>query len=366
MIVLKDKIIELLNLFDENGYEAYVVGGYVRDLILGKENFDVDVCTNATPKEMQEIFSKINLPFESYGSVRLTYKNVNFEITTYRMDLEYENNRKPSKIIYTDKLIIDLRRRDFTINTLCMDKDENILDLLDVGEDIDKKIIRSVGNAEKKIKQDALRILRAIRFACQLDFEIDVELQHAIINNKENVKELSYFRKKEELNKIFSSPNCLKGIKLLKEYGLDKYLDINLDKEIIKTNDPIGIWAQVNPSDEYQFTTNEKEYLNAILAILRDKMITDMELYKYGNYICYIASQILNIDPTQIYNRYDALPIKSVDEIEVTGKDIINILNPEDKGIVKDIIKDIELKIIEGKLVNEKKKIYRYITDNYM
>lgn len=366
MIILKDKIIELLNIFYDNGYEAYVVGGYVRDLMLGKESFDVDVCTNATPKEMQEIFSEINLPFENYGSVHLTYKNVNFEITTYRMDLEYEQNRKPSKIIYTDKLIIDLRRRDFTINTLCMDKDEAILDLLDVGEDIDKKIIRSVGNAEKKISQDALRILRAIRFATQLDFEIDIELQHAIINHKENVKDLSFFRKKEELNKIFSSPNVLKGIKLLKEYGLDKYLDINLDNEVIKTNDPIGIWAQINPSEEYQFTSNEKEYIKGILAILEDKTITDMELYKYGNYVCYIASQILKMDTTHIYERYDNLPIKSSEEIVVTGKDIINILNPEDKSIVKDIISDIETKIINRTLMNDKKKIYRYITDNYM
>lgn len=366
MIFLKDKIIELLNIFYDNGYEAYVVGGYVRDLIMGKESFDVDVCTNATPRQMKEIFNEINLPFENYGAIHLTYKNTNFEITTYRMDLEYEDKRKPSKIIYTDKLIIDLRRRDFTINTLCMDKDENIIDLLDVGEDIDKRIIKSVGNADKKLKQDSLRILRAIRFATQLDFEIDIELQNAIINNKEAVKDLSFYRKKEELNKIFSSPNVLKGIELLRSFGIDKYLDIKLDDEIVKTNDPIGIWTQVSPSEEYPFTSNEKEYLKAILDVLKDQKITDMELYKHGNYVCYIACQILKIDPTNIYDRYDNLPIKSQSDIDVSAKEIINALKLEDKSVVKDIMKDLETKIIDGILKNEKKKLYKYIIDTYL
>ena len=366
MIILEDKIIELLNIFYNNGYEAYVVGGYVRDKIIGKETFDIDICTNATPKQMQEIFNEINLPFETYGSIHLSYKNVNFEITTYRMDLEYQDGRKPSKIVYTDKLIIDLRRRDFTINTLCMDRNKKIIDLLGVRGDIDSRIIKSVGNADKKIKQDALRILRAIRFATVLDFEIDIELSNAIINNKETVKDLSFYRKKDELNKIFSSPNCIRGIKLIKEYGLDKYLDITIDKEIVKTSDPIGIWAQINPSDGYQFTSNEKDYLNGILDILKDNTINDMELYKYGNYVCYIASQILKIDTTHIYDRYDALPIKSTSDIEVSGKDIIEVLKLEDKSKVKDIIRDIEISIINRKLVNDRKKIYRYIIDKYM
>ena len=366
MIILKDKVLELLNIFYNNGYEAYVVGGYVRDYIMGKESFDIDVATNATPRQMKEIFSEINLPFENYGSVRLMYKNVNFEITTYRMELEYELNRKPSKIMYTDKLIIDLRRRDFTINTLCMDKDGNILDLLNGKQDIDNKIVKSVGNPDKKLKQDALRILRAIRFSCTLGFEIDKELENAIINNKRLVENLSFYRKKEELNKIFSSPNVIQGINLLKQYGLDKYLNIDLSKEVIKTSDPIGIWSQINPSTEYQFTNNEKDYLKGILAVLEDGNISDIDLYRYGNYVCYIAAEILGIDTTHIYDRYDNLPIKSVSDIEVTRKEIINILNKTDGFIINDIINDIEISILNKNLINDRKKIYRYISDKYI
>ena len=236
-----EKALELLEIFDENGYEAYLVGGFVRDYVLGRVSSDIDICTNATPKQVQEIFKDVRLPFEQYGSVHLTYKKINFEITTYRMDLEYNNGRSPSKIMYTDKLYIDLKRRDFTINTICMSKDKKIIDLYNGLNDIKNKTIKMVDNPDKRLIEDPLRILRAIRFSTILDFKIDEELKKAIINNKESLNKLSYFRKKQELNRIFSSPNAIMGINLLKEYGLGKYLGIDIDKEIVNTNDPIGI-----------------------------------------------------------------------------------------------------------------------------
>ena len=102
-ITLIEKACELLQMFYSSGYEAYVVGGFVRDIILGRNSFDVDIATNATPKEVQMIFKDVKLPFEGYGSVHLVYKKVNYEITKYRMEIEYKDKRKPSKIVYTDK-----------------------------------------------------------------------------------------------------------------------------------------------------------------------------------------------------------------------------------------------------------------------
>lgn len=365
VITLIEKACELLQMFYSSGYEAYVVGGFVRDIILGRNSFDVDIATNATPKEVQMIFKDVKLPFEGYGSVHLVYKKVNFEITTYRMDLEYQDKRKPSKIVYTDKLIIDLRRRDFTMNTLCMDKNKNIIDLLNARCDIENKVIKTVGNANRRLKEDSLRILRAIRFATELDFSIDEELKDAIINNRELVKDLSFYRKKQELNRIFSSPNVLKGISLLKYFSLDEYLDIDLKHEIVKTSDPIGIWAQVSPSSSYPFTSNEKDYLKAINDVLTDDVINDMELYKKGNYVCFIAAQILNMDTKDIYDRCDNLVIKKTSDIKLTGKDIIDLINPKDKSIIKNIIKDIEEKIIYKELNNNYEELKRYVLDNY-
>ena len=282
------------------------------------------------------------------------------------MDLEYKNNRHPSKIIYTDKLEIDLKRRDFTMNTLAMDKDGNVIDLLNSTRDIKIKLIKTVGNADFKLKEDSLRILRAIRFATTLGFNLSDDLKNAIGNNRKLLKDLSFYRKKQELNKIFSSPNVIEGIKLLKKFKLDYYLDINLDNQIVRTNDPIGIWAQINPSLDYQFTNNELSYLKAIRRILEDKKIDNEELYYDGTYVCYIAGQILGIDEKDIYDKFDNLPIRKKEDIKLSAKDMIDYLNLDDKSNIKDIFKDVELSILNNRLKNEEENIKRYLKNKYM
>lgn len=365
VINLLEKALELLKIFESKGYEAYLVGGFVRDYLLGRKSNDVDICTNATPMDIKEIFKDVKLPFEGYGSVHLIYKKINFEITTYRMDLEYNNGRTPSKIVYTNSLFIDLKRRDFTMNALCMDSKGNIIDLLSAKSDIQNGIIKSIGNPDIKLKEDALRILRAIRFATELNFKLDEGLKKAIMNNGPLLNSLSYYRKKQELNKIFSSPNALYGIKLIKSFKLEDYLGIIINDKIANTNDPIGIWVQVNPSIKYQFTNNEKKYMNAILTILKDKNINDMELYKNGTYVCYIAAQILGIDETDIYDRYDKLSIKNKADIALKPLDIIELLKIENKSNLKKIINDIETQIINNKLSNDKDSISMYLIDTY-
>ncbi len=342
-----------------------MVGGFVRDYILEKESMDVDICTSAIPKQIKELFKDVRLPFEQYGAVHLNYKKVNFEITTYRMEIEYNNRRSPSKIFYTDKLLIDLKRRDFTMNTLCMDCNGHILDLLKAKEDIENHVIKTVGSAEKKFKEDALRMLRAIRFATELNFKLDDEVKEAILINKNYLKGLSFFRKKQELTKIFSSPNAMIGINLIKEFGLEELLGIKFNEKIVKTLDPIGMWVQANPRSEYQFTNNEKNYMNSILTILKDKSISDLELYKYGNYICYITAQILELDEKSIYDRYDNLIIKKTKDIAINPVEIIDILNIKNKSFIKIIIKDLENKILLKKLQNDKQTITKYLIDTY-
>lgn len=361
-----NKALELLKIFEENGYEAYLVGGFVRDYIIGKQSIDIDVCTNATPMQVKQIFGNVELPFEQYGAVHLTYNKVDFEITTYRMDLEYNNGRSPSKIVYTDKLEVDLQRRDFTINTLCMDSNGQIIDMFNGLNDINRKNIKCVGDAYQSFREDSLRMLRAIRFATELNFNLDDELKRAIISNRSSLKKLSFFRKKQELNRIFSSPNAIKGIELIRLLKLDVYLGIRLDKDVIKTNDPIGVWAQISPDERYPFTSNEHGYLKSINRVVRDKRINDMELYREGNYVCYIAAQILKLDEVNVYDRYDALPIKKVSDIMVKPLEIINYLKLEDRSVVKGIIRNLEEKIINRKIPNTKEAITNYLDSNYM
>lgn len=365
MINLLNKALELLKIFEEHGYEAYLVGGFVRDYIIQRPCIDVDVCTNATPMQVKQIFGNVELPFEQYGAVHLTYNKVDFEITTYRVDLEYNNGRSPSKIVYTDKLKVDLQRRDFTINTLCMDSKGNIIDTFNGLNDINRKTIRCVGDAYKSFREDSLRMLRAIRFATELNFNLDDDLKKAIISNRSSLKKLSFFRKKQELNRIFSSPNAIRGMELIRLLKLDAYLGISLDKDVIKTNDPIGVWAQISPDERYPFTSNEHGYLKSIIRVVKDKRINDMELYREGNYVCYIAAQILKLDEVNVYDRYDALPIKKVSDIMLKPLEIINYLRLEDRSVVKEIIRDLEEKIINRKIPNTKEAITNYLASNY-
>ena len=173
--------IKMLDKLNSNGFKAYIVGGYPRDLILNRESFDIDICTDATPKEMKEIFKDSMLPKVEYGSVTVIYHKVRFEITTFRKDLKYKNHRLPVKIEYVDSLLEDLKRRDFTINTLCLDKDGNILDLLNGRKEIESKTIKMVGSPKRRLQEDALRILRAIRFATILDFKLDGNILKNIV-----------------------------------------------------------------------------------------------------------------------------------------------------------------------------------------
>ena len=244
---------KVLKKIEKNGYECYAVGGYVRDFLLDRKTYDIDICTNATPDEIKEIF-KTNEK-DNFGSVSIKIKKYNIDITTYREDVKYEK-RKPIELKYLDNLEDDLKRRDFTINTLCMDRFNNIIDIFDGINDINNKKIKVVGDVNKKIKEDPLRILRGIRFATTLDFLIDDKLDKCIKSNYELVKELSDYRIREELTKILESKNFLKGLELLKKYKILDLLEINYN-EISYKKDVLEMWAQLDFKHNYGFTKSE-------------------------------------------------------------------------------------------------------------
>lgn len=204
-------------------YEAYIIGGYPRDLYLGNTNKDIDITTSATIEELKELFKGYEIIERGFGSIILIYNNHEFEITTFRKEFGYTKNRFPKKIEFINSLEEDLKRRDFIMNTLCINHKGEFIDLLNAKDDIDNKIIRCIGNPDDKISEDVLRSLRAIRFATILNFKIDDELKKSIKKYNYLIKNLSSKRKEEELNKILSN-NKEYGIKLLKELEIDKYL----------------------------------------------------------------------------------------------------------------------------------------------
>ena len=213
--------IEILSEINELGYEAYIVGGYCRDLYLGNFSDDIDICTNAKYDDLKDYFS---ITKGNFGSMVLKYEDYKFEVTTFRKEGEYDKNRFPKKVEFVDTLEEDLKRRDFIINTLCIDKNGEFIDLLGAKDDLDNKIIKCVGICDYKISQDILRSLRAIRFATILNFKIDDELKESIKKYSYLLANLSDKRKKEEIDKILNSDNKEYGLSLMKELGLDLYL----------------------------------------------------------------------------------------------------------------------------------------------
>lgn len=357
--------LKLLKKIEDRGFKAYIVGGYVRDYLLGRESLDIDITTNATPMDIKQIFSDIFIPKMEYGSVTVFYHNIRFEITTFRKELTYINNRKPIEFEYINDLKEDLTRRDFIINTICMDSKGEIIDLLNGQDELNKKEINTVGDSYHKFNEDSLRILRAIRFATILDFKLSNDVKDAIRKTKGNLVNLSYQRKKDELDKIFSSKNAKYGISLIKELELDKELEIyNLD-EINLDLDIIGIWTLLDISDKYPFSKSEKELIHRIREALDEDNLSNETLYNYGLYVNSIAGAIKGIDKKKITSKYESLPITNKKDIAITSKDMMDLLNKKGGTYIKDIYNDLTVLILNGKIENNYEVLCDYILKHY-
>jgi len=357
--------LNILKKIEKGGYKAYIVGGFVRDYILGKSSTDIDINTNATPKQIKEIFPESFVPNELYGSITIIVNKFRFEITTFRKELSYHKNRKPIEIEYIDDLLEDLKRRDFTINTLCMDSNGNIIDLLNARLDIENKKIRTVGESSSKFKEDALRIMRAVRFATTLGFTLDDDVVAAIKGNKKYLNNISYNRKKEELDKIFISKNANIGVKILLDLELDKELEIYNLEQIKLSNDLIGIWSSLKVSKNYPFTKSERMLIEKIQEVSDLDNFDKKVLYTYGPYVNSIAAQNKGLDYSKVISIYNSLPINTKADIMITGKEISQILNRNPGSYIKDIYSVLEDKILAGELSNNKDAIYHYVVNNF-
>ena len=248
---------------------------------------------------------------------------------------------------------------------MCMNTKGEIIDLFNGKKDIDKKIIRCLGNADKKFNEDPLRILRAIRFATVLNFKLDKDVIIAINNNSNLLKDISYDRKKSELNKIFVSKNVKYGIKLICNLGLDKYLELNNLNKIKLTSDILGIWAQLEVLDKYPFTKIERDVITAVNTLLEHKKITKYDVYKVGLYNSSIAAEILGINKKNIVKMDRDLPIRKKEDIDISVTEILDLLNKEPGSFIKDIYSNIEYLILYSKLKNSNDKLREYIINNY-
>ena len=314
------------------GYKAYLVGGCVRDWLMDRKPKDWDICTSATPEQVKEVFKKFeNLSFVDtgikHGTVTLFFpEKIGYEITTFRIDKEYTD----CEVEFTSDLEEDLARRDFTINALAYNYNEGLQDYFNGQEDLNNGIIRCVGNPDERFNEDALRILRALRFKTQLDFEIEEETEKSLIRNSQLLKNISRERIRDELNKILThSENCYKTI--------NKYFDI-FKKNVFCTDKLSKLKDNKNFLESFVFN---KEVLIAYL--LKDLSVDEVLL-------------LLN---SFVGLHYDNKTIQRIRDIKLyTNTDIIKEDEKTQKYYLKKLINNI------GDNVNDIIMYIFYVTED--
>ncbi len=210
-VIMKENAIKVMKELISNGFEAYMVGGCVRDTLMGREINDYDITTNASPDEIMRVFENYHvIPTGlKHGTVTVVSQGIPYEITTYRVDGDYSDGRRPDSVSFTSELTEDLARRDFTMNAIAMDINGRITDPFSGEKDIKNRIIRCVGNPQKRFTEDALRIMRAVRFSSQLGFDIEEDTAKALETLCERLEFVSAERIRAELDKLLCGKNCV-------------------------------------------------------------------------------------------------------------------------------------------------------------
>lgn len=369
-----NSVINVLEKFNEAGYEAYFVGGCVRDYLLNDEFSDIDITTNALPEEVKQIFRKSIDTGIQHGTVTILVDEDSFEVTTFRTEDDYINHRTPEKVEFVSDLKEDLDRRDFTINAMALDSSGKLYDYHCGERDLRNKVIKTVNNPNERFFEDALRMLRAFRFSSKLGFEIEENTLKAIKNNAELIKFVSIERIVNEFRKLLTGRGNKRSLELLLDSKLNNYIPF-LD-EISKIIDfsnytfcqSLYILSKINDISfeklkELKLSNKEIKQIKIYEKINEDfssNIPLEIILYNYDvNDVTFIASYSNYCDKEDIEKI--KLPIKSFNDIAITSMEIISIIDKPAGPWIKEIIKKLEEDIILYKIDNTKKDILDFL-----
>jgi len=270
----------IIEKLEAQGYEAYAVGGCVRDTILGRIPGDWDITTSAKPEQIKEVFRRTVDTGIKHGTVTVLMDHEGYEVTTYRIDGEYEDGRHPKEVQFTANLTEDLRRRDFTINAMAYNERAGLVDCFGGLEDLENKVIRCVGSAEERFQEDALRIMRAVRFSAQLGFEIEEETKHAVRKLAGNLQKISAERIQAELVKLLLSPHP--------EY-LKTAWELGITREVLPEFDRLMDTPQNNPHHCYSVGEHT---LKALELVEADRYLRlGVLFHDFGKPDCYTTDE---------------------------------------------------------------------------
>lgn len=366
--------INILEKFNEAGYEAYFVGGCVRDYLLNDDFSDIDITTNALPDEVKQIFKKSIDTGIQHGTVTILINGDSFEVTTFRIEDDYIDHRTPEKVEFVSDLKEDLDRRDFTINAMALDSKGKLYDYHCGEKDLRNKIIKTVNNPNERFFEDALRMLRAFRFSSKLGFEIEENTLKAIKNNAELIKFVSIERIVNEFRKLLTGKGNKRSLELLLDSKLNNYISF-LDKisKIIDFSNytfcqSLYILSNINDISfeklkELKLSNKEIKQVKIYEKINKDfisNVPLEIILYNYDiEDVAFIASYFKYCDKEDIEKI--KLPIESFNDIAITSMEIISIIDKPAGPWIKEIIKKLEEDIILYKIDNTKKDILDFL-----
>ena len=377
------------------GYEAYFVGGSVRDMLLHKPISDVDIATSATPQEVKEIFPHtVDVGIE-HGTVMVIYHKEGYEVTTFRTEEGYEDFRHPDKVTFVRSLEEDLKRRDFTINALAIGIDDQLMDFFDGIGDLERQCIRCVGDAKERFNEDALRMFRAVRFVGQLGFQVEEETKNAISLLKMNLSKVAVERMKVEFEKMIQSFYRKDALKLFVETGLyqacplfDGKGEILLKLAEFPIKEMSVLQAWILFVDELKLSDKEVTHLLKSWKSSNEQIRDVLVGYKtyrarkeeeWNFFLAYdcpyeVASEVEQLLIAQnkstsmkgLEATYQSLPIRSMNDIQLNGHDIIRILKLEKKGpIIGQVLKTVEKMILEQSIKNNAEILEAYVLTHF-
>lgn len=378
---------QVIALLEERQYEAVIVGGAVRDFLLQKKANDVDVATSALPEQVKAIFNKtVDIGIE-HGTVLVVDFKEPIEVTTFRTESEYTDHRRPDSVTFVRSLAEDLKRRDFTINAMAIRPNGTLVDLFEGQADLQQRIIRAVGNPIERFTEDALRIIRAIRFSAQLNFTIEKQTAVAMTKTARFLQKIAVERIKVELDKIFvsqSPANAFQHMDMLEvgayiagEFALSKkWLDFKpvTDAKIAWTYWVI-LTNQVELLSLYKCSNAEKQFVRnsrQCFDILQQGQPTKRELFHYdlsywnAALHCYQAFYQQNYPfIEQLFKEKAELPIQQRNELAVSGRDLMQWSNQKGGPWLKESLEVILNEVITGQLRNDNEVIKKWFIEKY-
>ncbi|WEV40650.1 CCA tRNA nucleotidyltransferase [Lactobacillus sp. ESL0681] len=381
--------VPVLEKLEQAGFEAYFVGGSVRDLLLKRQIHDIDIATSAYPEEVKELFSRSIDTGIKHGTVTVLYHGQSYEITTFRTESGYQDYRRPDHVTFVQNLSEDLKRRDFTINALAMNRHGEVIDLFDGLGDLHKCLIKAVGNPEQRFNEDALRMMRAVRFMSQLKFQLEPQTEQAIADHHQLLSQISIERIRDEFVKLGTGKSSAEAFRI--------FLDTNLSEEVpgfAGHKELLKIYSSLefNPSNEQSFwaiiiillklqddqikqfmrawknsnaMTAMVEQIVALFDIISQRPPTDFELFEAGQDILFSTIDVARIlgqpiNSEILVDRYLALPIKTSAELAVDGRFLIKTgIEPGPR--LGQLLTEIKKMVVAGKLENSEEAVKEYL-----